>query len=179
VKVYIGPYPNIYSTNRWKSFWYKVLYNTTVEYISDKQQADYNKSLVGFIDSSISFILNISINAINKRRFRRINIIAHKYDAIQTHQTLALVILPVLKQLRKNSTSIFIVAPEDVPAHLKLPDDLSEFDIHANAYARWRYIIDSMIVAFEYLANNATANNNDTVDFGLRMFAKYYKGLWY
>jgi hypothetical protein len=102
--------------------------------------------------------------------------------------TLALVILPMLKQLHADKHGAPNVDDEDVPEKLKstsAPPKESVWETDANHFKRWDYILDEMIWSFEHKlkdtdweesalwsANAVRAKN------GFRLFGKYYEALW-
>jgi hypothetical protein len=66
--------------------------------------------------------------------------------------TLAYIILPMLKQLKKDKHGSPFVDDEDVPEELKstsAPPKQSEYDTDANHFKRWDWVMDEMIFAFE------------------------------
>lgn len=90
-----------------------------------------------------------------KRRKRQIKVVVHGYDAWNADSTLALIIVPVLKEFRSQLHGAPDVDDEDVPDHLKrsAAPALSEKDLSCgctdeNWQARWEWVIDEMIWAF-------------------------------
>ena len=75
-----------------------------------------------------------------------------KYDTWNMDHTLADIILPMLKQLKARQHGAPNVADEDVPKHLRsiyaLPKD--QYDVDGNHFARWDWVLDEMIFAFEH-----------------------------
>jgi hypothetical protein len=120
--------------------------------------------------------------------------------------TLALIIVPMLKQLKETKYGASYVDDQDVPDNLKSTNALpkeNDYDIDSNHFARWDYVIDEMIWAFEQKINNSAEEqfytkpdgewsmkncgswdmeglnkHNDRMDNGFRLFGKYYGGLW-
>lgn len=95
---------------------------------------------------------------VHDRRSRTVKIKIHNYDSWNAEKTLALVILPVIRQLRANALSMGHIDDEDVPEHLRstnaplVNDELGEVD---DLYEqRWNWALDEMIWAFEnYLSD--------------------------
>jgi hypothetical protein len=164
-------------------------------------------------------------NWINERNQRKIYIRIDRFDTWSMDHTLALIIVPMLKQLRDTKHGSPCTDVEDVPEHLR-PDPnrikLSEegkikyWDIDNTVHERWDWILNEMIYAFEAEADDDYESKfrsgehdiywekkenglsemktgpNDTYQFdreafdkdyerrknGLRLFAKYYLGLW-
>ena len=158
-----------------------------------------------------------------------------RYDTWNMDSTLALIVLPMLKQLKETKHGSQTVDIEDVPVHLRTSsteewDDQKTFDFYqehdtkegeGDVHARWDWVLDEMIFAFESFGNDWEAKyysgkfdmkseacewdengkatlfkmvpgpdhtsefdhegmkkENDRIDNGLRLFGKYFKGLW-
>lgn len=102
-----------------------------------------------------------------------------QYDTWSMDCTLALIIAPMLKQLKENTHGAPFVDNEDVPEELRSESDtLGLGDTH---FQKWDWVLDEMIWAFsnynniKYEANSAIWNR---VSNALRLFGKYYPGLW-
>ena len=162
------------------------------------------------------------------KRKRKIKIRIDRYDTWNMDGTLALIILPMLKQLKESKHGSPLVADEDVPEGLNLrsteaPPLGNEWDTDENLHRRWDWVMSEMIWTFEqkqpdcdweqqYYSGeqdfhfeglghdeqgNATMyemkrgpkdtfqidleglkQHQDRIDNGLRLFGKYYQGLW-
>lgn len=111
---------------------------------------------------------------IDSKRKRKIKIRIDDYDLLDTTDTLAIVILAVLKKFNEiNTHSYATTLDRDAPPNLSG----EEF-----AEARWRYIVDEMIWTFDYISNRKTygggIKEEKRKDNGLRLFAKYFNHLW-
>lgn len=124
----------------------------------------------------------------NKRK-RKIVVKLDRWDSWSADHTLALIILPLLKQLQAHKHGSPIVDNEDTPEILHGPIDI---EVDDKVHDRWEYVINEMIWAFEQInmddweaqfftngydveghkAHQARINN------GLRLFGKYYQALW-
>mgnify|MGYP003343245927 FL=1 len=74
------------------------------------------------------------------------------WDTWSFDHTLAMIILPGLKQLKATKQGAPNVDDEDVPDELKstsAPAKVNEWDTDENWFKRWDYVIDEMIFAFE------------------------------
>lgn len=106
------------------------------------------------------------------------------YDLYNADYTLALVILPVLRELRKQEQFSFNVELEDVPIELHPPvtEKVSNcLDIDNLYFKRVRYVMDEMINAFDSIVNeyeDKDYNEMVRIKNGLRLFGKYYLALW-
>lgn len=86
----------------------------------------------------------------NKQRTVRVRI--DKQDTWGMDSTLALIILPMLKQLKENKQGSPNVDDEDVPESLKstsAPAKENDWDTDEYWHDRWDYVLDEMIWAFE------------------------------
>ena len=155
MKVYIGPYNHPFAPYRWAKkalrWWYGV----------DKEPmniATYDK-----------------VNSIARKRFkwlraieewfdvrykRKIQVRIDYYDTWGMDATLALIILPMLKQLKETKQGSPHVDDADVPDELKSTSaaPLTEAQISTggtdnNFHKRWEWALDEMISAFEQIVN--------------------------
>lgn len=139
---------------------------------------------------------------------RTIDIRIDYYDTWSMDHTLALIVLPMLKQLRETKHGSQIVDLEDVPELWRFTttedyDSQTTFDfyndpelckqnIECDIHDRWNWVLDEMIWAFEQITTDwepqfYTEHSADyegryyhqkRIDNGLRLFGKYYQGLW-
>lgn len=112
------------------------------------------------------------------------------YDTYSMDMTLAIIILPMLKQLKKNKKGAPWVDSEDVPKelHTESPDNPLWFK-------KWEFIMDEMIYAFKThlsdwdlvelpdgsytsISNKKRKKIQERLDNGFRLFGKYYQNLW-
>lgn len=167
MKVYIGPYPN---------------------YIGPYQLADL-LHYVGVSEARCSKIGEWLSNTwvdrvcewIENKRKRVVKIKLHKYDSWNVDNTLALIILPLLKQLREVQHGSPAVEDEDLPEILRASKCW---------HTRWKWVLDEMIWAFDQLVNGTDDELFETyskeeylayhqrVTRGTTLFGKYYRGLW-
>jgi hypothetical protein len=84
-----------------------------------------------------------------------------KYDTWNADQTLALIIVPLLHQLRHDKYGYCLVDDKDVPKHLRstAAPELTEEQKNTGQYdelaeARWNWVLDEMIWAFEQHADD-------------------------
>ena len=141
---------------------------------------------------------------IESKRKRKIKIHIDKYDTWNMDDTLAMIILPMLKQLKETKHGAPHVQNKDVPKGLRSsnPKDAYTHDIDENHFKRWDWVLDEMIFAFECkrddtieheilfskpLEKDGSLNkkglkeynkHKKRVDNGLRLFGKYYNSLW-
>lgn len=152
---------------------------------------------------------------------RKVEIKLDPYDTWSMDHTLALIVLPMLKQLKATKHGSPMVDDEDVPDHLRT-QSYHDYDVqmcfdwylenppdgHDDLiHTKWDWVMDEMIWAFkqvikdddskfyEYIDNLKGKNvieramnmkvdreglkqYHDRIDNGLRLFGKYYQGLW-
>lgn len=167
MKIYIGPYPN---------------------YIGPYQLADLLQ-YVGFSKTRCSKIgerlantwVDSACEWIENKRKRTVKIKLHTYDSWNVDNTLALIILPLLKQLRETQQGSPEVDDADLPEELQASKCW---------HTRWKWVLAEMIWAFEQLVNGADddlfntyskeeyANHHQRITCGTTLFGKYYRGLW-
>lgn len=88
---------------------------------------------------------------------RRVKIVIDPYDTWSMDHTLALIIVPMLKQLKATTHGAPLVDDEYVPEHLRstaAPPTENEWDVDDNHFKRWDYVLDEMIWAMEQIAND-------------------------
>ena len=77
-----------------------------------------------------------------------------KYDTWNMAETLGDIILPMLKQLKRDTHGAPMVDNWDVPTDLWNTDPVSETgEVDANHFKRWDYVLDEMIWAFEQITD--------------------------
>jgi hypothetical protein len=103
---------------------------------------------------------------IDSKRKRKIKIRIDKWDTWNADHTLALIVLPMLKQLKATKHGYAMVDPEDAPKKYRwiereeYDDQKDLFDVpRANteptmAELRWEWVMDEMIFAFEHLVDD-------------------------
>ena len=130
-----------------------------------------------------------------KLRIEKVHI--DPYDTWNMDNTLAMIILPMLKQLKATKHGSPSVADEDVPEELRFAaaeDPGHEFETDSNWHKRWDWVMDEMIWAFEQIVDDnsddvyfkedgtidveAWKAYNKRLDNGTRLFGVYYRGLW-
>ena len=83
----------------------------------------------------------------NKKR--KIKVKIHDFDTYNLDHTLALIIVPALKKLKKEKNAAPFVDNSDVPEELSTPSDISFLD--EKWFDRWGYVLDQMIWSFSEL----------------------------
>jgi len=128
---------------------------------------------------------------------RKIEVRIDPYDTWNMDHTLALIILPMLKQLKETSRGSPNVDDEDLPPHMRHSDPkFSEdgWDMGDNwVHYKWEWVLNEIIWSFEewakdereerFFYNNSFDSEgfieyNERIKNGFRLFGKYYTGLW-
>lgn len=95
------------------------------------------------------------------------------WDTWNMDHTLALIALPMLKQLKETKNSGGSVVPEDVPEELRpTEEELEELTINGqtdpNFFKRWDWVLDEMIFAFEHIVDQNWETEYTSGEFDLR-----------
>jgi len=221
MKAVIGPYRNRISGPLKLQDWYFAKRFGKFNY--DYSEADYTwyDRVVEKITNAMMDVLNKTINKYLDKNERKIKIHIDDYDVWGADHTIALVVHPLLIRLKQKKHGSPHVDDEDVPEHLRsttTPPKKDEWDIDGNHHARWDWVMDEMIWAFEQCAKDDKGEEQfysgevdwkftkeedselysmghgpnhtfdvdrvgqkahyDRIGNGLRLFAKYYFGLW-
>lgn len=101
----------------------------------------------------------------HKKRKTKVHI--DDYDVWGLDETLAFIIVPALQRLKEKKQGSPHVDDDEVPEHLKSTNDLpkdNEWDIGHNHHARWDYVIDEMIWAFQQDTFDDEAMFHENID---------------
>lgn len=83
---------------------------------------------------------------------RKVKIQVSDHDVWAADSTLALIIVPMLKKVKESKQGSPLVDDEDVPEGIRSTNadpKEHEWDIDSNHHARWTWVLDEMIWAFE------------------------------
>lgn len=155
--VFIGNYTNRWVSRVYDNYMYKKY--GSIDWPSRKTHTRYEDFLYKLEDALQSFY-NYTINRVLDRKKRFIKVKVHEYDTWSADNTLAHVILPVLKQFKEKKNSSAPVDNEDVPKELRTSKKQKEaFNkdgaIDENYYKRWGYVLDKMIWSFERVIDDS------------------------
>lgn len=120
---------------------------------------------------------------------RKVDVRIDSYDTWEAFETLSLIILPLLKKFKEENNGTPITDDDDVPESLKsnLVQTESNYEIDVNYHARWEWILDEMIFAFESIVDNSWEDQfykegyeeyDNRIKNGLILFGKYFRALW-
>jgi hypothetical protein len=147
MRIHIGPYKSWigpYQIAEKLMFW--------TDYRKDDRVHEFGEWLDKNIPGLTKFCLWIE-----KRRKRKEKIKIDYWDTWSMDHTLALIILPMLKQLQETKHGSPFVDDEDVPEELKsvsAPPKENDWDIDDNHFKRWDWVLNEMIFAFECKLND-------------------------
>jgi hypothetical protein len=109
------------------------------------------------MEDAVQTFYNATINKIIRNRKRKIKVRIDDYDAWNADNTLAHIILPLLKEVREGKNGTPYVDDEDVPEHIRStaakPKE-EEWDTDEFHEARWEYVMSEMIHSFECEVND-------------------------
>lgn len=203
MKVYLGPY---------KRWWGPYQIAELIPFISE----DTAYKIGGWLaETPVSNLCNW----IDSKRNRTVKIRIDKYDTWSMDETLALIILPMLKQLKETKQGSPMVDDEDVPPHMRhSAPDPECFGADNWVHYKWDWVLNEIIWTFENILDNDWESkyiieegeidfddcpedegkdctpvrwkkeyvinydgrkaHQDRISNGLKLFGKYYQGLW-
>lgn len=158
MKVIIGPYISRWTSNIHRH-WIEWRYKEYHWNVSDDREDRWDH-LVDKLDDALQWVYNHTINLYLDRKRRTIKVKIDKWDTWGMDETLAHIILPMLKQLRDTKHGAPYVDDEDVPEHLRstsapelTDDEKNTGSPDQNHFKRWDWVLDEMIFAFEKLSD--------------------------
>ena len=209
MKVYIGPYKSRWICNVHGNYMHKRYGYNWPEYESKgliNKVEPFKEYFLERLEDTLQWIYDHSINLYLDRRGRKVKIRIDTYDTWSMDDTLAPIILPMLKQLKDTKHGAPYVDPHDCPKDL-CPKEKDEYGTDDTHFKRWDWVLDEMIWAFEqknrdhweddyygpYIEdqkNGPMAGSFEWIDDkgrlehqkrmsnGFKLFGKYYEGLW-
>lgn len=154
LKVKIGPFRNTWTTSRLEDFWYRIRYGKDENRwsIDDDKMDSWDHRAEAVFDI-FQTILNATINKIEFKRNIKVKIDRHDIWATDYH--LALIILPMLQELRSRHHGAPHIDDEDVPEHLRstaAPAKENDWDTDDNFFLRYEWILDELVWTFTQLS---------------------------
>ena len=187
MKVKIGPYVPHWSVTRSEQKW---LMNRYGKFVEDEEYDRIDFLVLGFLNFWQA-VLDLTVNKIQYWRDRKISIRIDGFDTWSMDNTLAYIIVPMLKQLKDTKQGGPWVDAEDVPEELRTNETYKDGDVDENWFNRWDYVLDEMIFAFENIAaddwrepfygmpyESGMKPVEERIQNGTRLFGKYYQCLW-
>ena len=162
MKIHIGPYrTDLIPVRRWEKS-YEMWSAGDKYYLDEEDYKWYDKIVFGFFDKLDDLVR--PINRWSNDRKRKIKVHVDYYDIWSTDHTLAMIIAPTLKKLKEQQHGYPHVDNEDVPEELRFELTQEEKDnwdgsVDSKHEARWAWILDEMIWAFEQHADPYDGEN--------------------
>jgi hypothetical protein len=130
-------------------------YGSRRHFMSDNQYTKFDRSLEK-LEDVMQVIYNLTINRVINLFMPKQNISVRidKYDTWGMNNTLAYIIVPMLKQLKENKQGAPHIDIKDVPFSLRpTPEEVKtaeeDYDVDPKFFDRWNWVLDEMIFAFE------------------------------
>lgn len=105
-------------------------------------------------DENKETYLSKFLSWVHSKKKRTVRIYIDEFDTWNMDSTLAMIILPMLKQLKETKHGSPFVDDEDVPEHIRStsakPKE-NEWDTDEFHHERWSWVLDEMIWAFEQM----------------------------
>lgn len=167
MKVYLGPHTSWFGPYQMAEkilFWLDKDKDKVVYKFGQWLAGDSDRDDDGNVDRKETLLYKF-LTWIESKKKRKVKIRIDNYDTWNMDSTLALIVLPMLKQLKEKKHGSHVVELEDVPEHLRAytTEDWSDqktFEFYQehtvkegdrDIHARWDWVMDEMIWAFEQL----------------------------
>ena len=210
MKVVIGPYLNWWGPYQIADaiFFWQDKYSDTCPWAERAHR--FGEWLATNRDGSDSWLTKFC-QWIHSKRQRQVYVRIDNYDVWNMDNTLALIALPMLKKLKACKHGAPKVDDFDCPQHLwstNAKPRENEWDLDEHWFARWDYVLDEIIWAFEQEVDENSSDQfydhtgvDDRADLntqiqqikcdhdglnhyehrkqmGFKLFGKYYQALW-
>lgn len=155
MKVYIGKYPNNWwFTREWAEAIHARRHGKEWGFQVEEEEYDWVDRAVDRFADWWQDVLNATINPIMRRlRKRRISVRIDPSDTWSMDHTLALIIHPMLIQIRDTKHGSPYVDPEDVP-EIGKGEEISFGHSDDLVHDRWDWVLNEMIWAFEQVLDD-------------------------
>ena len=160
MRVKIGPYKNFFGPYQIAEkilFWKDKYEDDMVHKFGRWLSGDYVKEPDQWVGKNVkpSLLLRFC-QWVDSKRKRTIKIHLDNYDTWNMGNTLSLIVVPLLKQLKATQHGAPWTDDEDVPEHLRstaAPAKENEWDIDENHFKRYDWVLKEMIWTFETLSD--------------------------
>lgn len=186
MKINIGPYISRWTTNNFEHWYLEKRFKDEYWNVDEHQYSKFDDFVINKFCDWWQSVLNRTINLYLDRKERKIKIQIDRWDTWSMDHTLSMIVVPMLEQLRDTKHGSPFVDDEDVPEELRSynsPGE-NEWDTDGLFHERWKWVINEMIFAHTAILDEETvdylqpAEHHERVSNGLRLFGKYYRGLW-
>lgn len=154
MKVKFGPFINRFTTGRLEDFWYEWRYKKSRWSVGDEDTDKWDDRFEKVSDF-FQNILNATVNKIQDKRKRKLEVKVDYYDVWGADHTLAMIIVPVLKKLREVKHGSPFVELEDVPENLHPKEEAGPDNGYTDdtVHERWEWALNEMIWSFEQIVD--------------------------
>lgn len=168
MRVNIGPYrSDLIPINRLERSYERM--RSGKLYLDEENYTWYDKIVLGILNKLDDLVR--PINHWSNNRKRKVKVHVDYYDVWGADHTLGLIIAPTLKKLKEVQHGHPYVDNEDVPEEIRDATSGERMDgsVDKDWEARWNYVLDEMIWAFEqysdpYEGENQFFHNVDQLD---------------
>ena len=193
MKVRIGKYPN-----RWTSHIHDNYMERKHGHYHDvwDESITWDEKLIEKLESGLQWLYNNTVNLYYDNAEQSVSVRIDRWDTWSMDYTLAFIVVPMLKQLKETKHGAPNVEWSDVPEYLRpTEEDFVNYEKNGATdtkfFARWDYVLDEMIYAFESKLGDDVfmrfdprtqyeemIEEQDRISNGFRLFGKYYESLW-
>ena len=191
MKVKISDYPNRLMCNLFNN--YMVKKHGYVDWPTEHTRFE---RCLEWLDDRVQDFYNVFNWLWFDRRQQKIKVHIDPWDTWSMDHTLAPIILPMLKQLQKSKHGAPFVDNKDVPKELRatkkqIEASSKDGSVDPKWFARWDWVLDEMIYAFDCKANkdevymrfdvenkDELQKEQDRISNGFLLFGKYFENLW-
>lgn len=152
--VNIGPYKGHLSTHKLECLYLEYMYGDKWFDIGEEDHKWYDRLVIG----TLELFHNLVLRPLNRCHTRKVKVKYHNYDTWSLDHTLALIILPGLKQLKATNHGFGLVDNADVPEHLRATQEqLDAFHTDGTdcgGEERWNWVMDELIWTFTQIVED-------------------------
>lgn len=152
MRVYIGPYVDRWISKVHDRYMDRKYKGGLWPRYAEESGAPVDEKAVEALEDTLQWIYNHTINLYLDHKERKIKVKIDNFDTWSMDHTLSFIVVPMLKQLKDTKHGAPFVDDEDVPEHLRstsAPPKENEWDTDEHHFARWDWVLDEMLWAFE------------------------------
>ena len=154
MKIYIGPYEKYYTSRSLERWWFRRMYKKEPWEVAEEDYTRTDKIVLKTFDLYFDLVLR-PLNKFYAWKGRKVKVRIDDYDTWSMDHTLALIILPALRQLQATRHGSPLVELKDVPEYLHPTEQAGPDNgyIDNTVHDRWSWVLSEMIWAFEQLVD--------------------------